>query len=60
MHYGHNVLKSESTDHHQWMRTQVTPTLTLTLTLTLTPILTLTLTLTLTLGHGCDQPPLRR
>tara|TARA_B100000780_G_C20710270_1_gene282328 strand:- start:25 stop:531 length:507 start_codon:yes stop_codon:yes gene_type:complete len=21
MHYGHNVLKSESTDHHQWVRT---------------------------------------
>jgi hypothetical protein len=24
MHYGHNVLKSESTDHHQWMRTPAT------------------------------------
>ena len=40
MHYGHNVLKAESTEHHQWVRTQacyLVITLTLTLTLTANP-----------------------
>ena len=38
MHYGHNVLKAESTEHHQWVRTQACYlVITLTLTLTLCP-----------------------